>query len=231
MNSQKKPDIYLLAGHSHTRRDFALEETLAACKKKNPVVAYVGAASGDSGFFFKLMTKSLLDAGAGKVYFAKLANKRASIERTRDILKNADIIHIGGGDVEKGMEVLRKRDILRFLAELEAMGKLFFGLSAGSIMLARSWVRWPDPKDDDSAEVFDCLSFANVLCDTHAESDDFSELKTLLRLLPDAKIGYGIPSGGGLRVTEKGKVYAYGKPVWRYRKSSGAINRIDDLEI
>jgi peptidase E len=229
MNSQH--DIYLLAGHSHSRRDFALEETIAACGKKSPTVAYIGAASGDSAFFFKLMTKSLLDAGAGKVLFAKLAGKRANIERAKDMLEESDIIHIGGGDVEKGMEVFERQGIVPLLSSLQDRGKLFFGLSAGSIMLARTWVRWPDPDDDDSAEPFECMGFARVLCDTHAESDDFSELRTLLKLVPGARIGYGIPSGAGLRVTTKGKIYAYAKPVWRYKKSKGNIIRMEDLEI
>jgi len=44
-----------------------------------------------------------------------------------------------------------------FLRRLHRSGRLFFGTSAGSIMLSRKWVRWRDPHDDRSAELFPCL--------------------------------------------------------------------------
>jgi peptidase E len=230
MSNNGGNDIYLLAGHSHAKRDAALEAVIAASGKPSPSVAYIGAASSDSVFFFKLMTKSLLDAGAGRVDFVKLSNKRANMDKAYRILETSDIIHMGGGDVEKGMSVLESRDIIRYLASLREKGKLFFGLSAGSIMLARSWVRWTDPKDDDSVELFQCMDFAHLFCDTHAESENFAELATLLSLVPGNVTGYGIPSGSGLKVTEKGKVSAIGKLVWRFRKKAGTVIRIEDLE-
>ena len=46
-------------------------------------------------------------------------------------------------------------------------------------MLARRWVRWTDPHNDDSAELFPCLGFAPVFCDTHGEGDGWGELRAL----------------------------------------------------
>ena len=47
-------------------------------------------------------------------------------------------------------------------------------------MLSRQWIAWSDPDDDATAAPFDCLGFAPLLCDTHAEEDDWNELRALL---------------------------------------------------
>jgi hypothetical protein len=96
------------------------------------------------------------------------------------------------------------------LARLFREGMPFLGLSAGSIMLAQAWVRWRDPEDDATAEEFPCLGFAPFLCDTHDEDSGWEELRMLIALSSKKRIGYGIPSGGGLRVEEDGAVIPYG---------------------
>ena len=47
---------------------------------------------------------------------------------------------MSGGDVEAGMKVLEEKGLTEFFVELFKRGKLFFGASAGSIILARKWV-------------------------------------------------------------------------------------------
>jgi len=55
----------------------------------------------------------------------------------QDILKSADIVFISGGDVDRGIRVLREKNMIDFLTGLYQQGKLFFGTSAGAIMLAK----------------------------------------------------------------------------------------------
>lgn len=84
-----------------------------------------------------------------------------------------------------------------------ASGTPFMGLSAGSIMLARGWVRWAEAGEGvEQDTVFDCLGFAPLYCDVHDEGDGWGELASLLRLLPDSAVGYAIPAGGALRVCD-----------------------------
>jgi hypothetical protein len=229
MTPSNRLPVHLLAGRSRLARDPAVAAALGVCGKPKPTVAYVGAASGDNAFFFGLMKKSLVASGAGRVDFVKLAGKRADVDRARRLLESADIVHVGGGDVEAGMEALVRRNMDSFLRGLLAEGKPFFGLSAGSIMLARAWVRWRDPDDEASAGLFPCLGFAPVYIDTHAEDEDFGELRSLLSLLPDGTTGYGLPSGTGLAVTANGTAQAVAGPVWRFAKQTGGIARLSDL--
>ena len=127
------------------------------------------------------------------------------------------------------MEVLQEKDMIDFLFQLYQQGKPFFGVSAGSIMLAKEWVRWRDPDDDSTAELFPCLGLAPVICDTHAEEDDWQELKALLELKQDKAEGYGITSGSAIKVFPDGKVEALGGPVAYYLRRGGRVERLPDI--
>jgi hypothetical protein len=68
-------------------------------------------------------------------------------------------------------------------------------------MLARGWVRWAEADRGAKQDtLFDCLGFAPIYCDVHGEADGWDELKTLVRLLPENAVGYGIRAGAALRV-------------------------------
>lgn len=167
----------------------------------------------------------LKKAGAGSVAMVPLASSRADAGKVRAVLDRADVVFVSGGDVEHGMSVLERTGIAAALAELYRAGRPFIGMSAGSIMLARSWVRWADPRDDRTAEVFPCLGLAPILCDTHAEKEGWEELKVLLRLT-GAPVGYGIPAGAALQVKADGALVAMGKPVVRMTLAE----RLPDLD-
>ena len=85
-------------------------------------------------------------------------------------------------------------------------------------MLCRNWMHWRDPDDDDTAELLDCLGFAPLLCDVHAEEDDWVEMKRLLSLFPQGTTGYGITAEGALRVAPDGKITSIGYEPVRFIK-------------
>ena len=208
---------YLVAGDPGRRgvgRDPLLTEIIGRIGIQSPSVAYVGAASLDSRVFFLWIAALLKKSGAGPVRLAALASRRADPAKARSLLREADLVFVSGGDVEAGMRVLEKSGADAWLKELHRSGKPFIGLSAGSIMMARSWVRWPDPDVEETAAEFPCLGLAPLICDTHAEKEEWQELQTLLRL-SGAPLGYGIPTGAALRVAADGSLAARGKPVRR----------------
>lgn len=225
-------DMFLFAGGRDSIKrgaDPLLVRAFSLLGLEKPEVAYVGAASSDNRVFFMWIKGMLKKAGAGNVRLAALASRRADPAKARLLLQKADLVFVSGGDVELGMKVLEQSGTAKLLKELCQAGKPFIGVSAGSIMLARSWVRWPDGGNDAAAETFPCLGMAPLFCDTHAENDDWDELKALLRLVAP-QTGHGIPSGAALRVRADGTVSALGKAVPRFESRDGNLLRLADLE-
>jgi peptidase E len=174
---------------------------------RRPLVAYVGVASDDNLGFEKMITTELVFTGA-RFKAARMASPKAPIALAKKTLHEADMIFISGGDVDQGMRLLDERGVLEDLRELCRAGKPMFGLSAGSVMLGREWVRFPDD-DDARAEIFECIGAVPFHIDAHSEDDDWSELRTLLALLhkrgDKAPIGYGLTGKGGISVRLEGK--------------------------
>ena len=229
--SNLKP-VYLLAG-GRPRNPAAFNPLFQAVfeesGKTSPTIAYLGAASDDSKAFYLMMAAALKGAGAGKVKLAALASRKADVNKAKDILESSDIVYVSGGDVEHGMQVLSDKNLTDFIVGLYKQGKPFFGISAGSIMLAKEWIRWPNPDDDNTAEIFPCLGIAPVLCDTHGEADGWEELQALLKLEKDGAIGYGIVSGTAIKVFPDGKIEALSGAIHQYQKRSGQVERIEDM--
>jgi peptidase E len=230
MNNLKP--VYLLAG-GRPRNPASFNPLYQAVFQESgktaPSIAYVGAASDDSKAFFLMMAAALKGAGAGKIKLAALASKKADIEKAKAILESSDIVYVSGGDVEHGMQVLAGNNLTEFIVGLYKQGKPFFGISAGSIMLAKEWIRWPNPDDDSTAEIFPCLGIAPVLCDTHGEADGWEELQALLKLEKEGAIGYGIVSGTAIKVFPDGKIEALAGVIHQYQKRNGWVTRIADI--
>ncbi len=222
------PPVILIAGGRGSVRargpDPLLQAAVNRAGTARPRVAYVGAASGDNAAFRVMISAMLRKAGAGEVVRAPLCGRKADPALARDALTGADLVFVSGGDVEAGMKVLEEQGMIPFLRRLRRSGKPFLGVSAGSIMLARTWVRWRDPDDEASAELFPCLGFAPVLCDTHGESDGWSELKAALLLRPPGALGYGVVSGSALVAGPGGELSALGGAVHVFkRRKSGVV--------
>jgi len=223
MTSSKSADIFLIAGGSQSKNNKAiLAEVLESTKKKSPHVAYIGTASDDNKDFFLMLRPIIMAAGAGSVTLVPMV-RRFDLDKAKDILLASDVIFISGGDVDMGMEYLRKRNLIPVLKMLYDRGELFCGISAGAIMLSLNWMHWRDPDDDDTAELLDCLGFAPLLCDVHAEVDNWVEMKRLLGFFPQGTVGYGIPAEGALRVAPDGKITSIGSAPVRFIKNGADI--------
>lgn len=231
MTTDRKP-VYLLAGGRGQNRqspDPLIQIALKESGTERPSIAYVGTASGDDRSFFDRIIRMFNECGADKVTHALIVPKDADLKEARAIIKAADIVYVSGGDVERGMRALIEKDMVDFLAELYRQGKPFFGISAGSIMLAREWVRWRDPENDTTAELFPCLGIAPVLCDTHDEEGGWEELQAALALKEDGAKGYGLVSGTAAKVFPDGKVEALGGAIHQFVRSGNRVKRVQDL--
>jgi peptidase E len=233
MPSERKPVILIAGGRrSGMRRgpDPLIREALQFSAIAKPSIAYVGAASGDNPIFRTMIGKMLRKAGAGEIRPAPLCSSRSDPQKAMRVIEDCPVIFISGGDVEEGMRVLEEKGMIVFLRDQYQKGKFFIGASAGSIMLAKNWVRWTDPEVDSSVEFFPCLGIAGVYCDTHDE-DDWEELQALTRLVPDETICYGIPSGAALAAYPDGSIQALGEEVHRFMRKDGEAVRIENLQV
>ncbi len=225
--------VYLLAGGGprgpRREPDPLAVEALRQAGIPNPSVAYVGAASGDNAGFCAMISRLLRKAGAGEVRLAPLCGTQFGAERARNVIDSCDTVFLSGGDVVAGMDVLAETGMIDFLRDQYHQGKFFFGLSAGSIMLSKSWVRWRDPEDESSAELFPCLGIAPVYCDTHDEEDGWEELLALTRLLPGGTTSYGIASGTALISNPDGSVRCLGGEVQRFARAGDHVVRLQPL--
>ena len=224
--------IYLLAGGPGAKKqspDPILQMALRELGKTKPSVAYIGAAHGDSLMFYLFIKRLITAAGAGKVELVSLVKKKSDMEKAQSIIQSADCIFVSGGDVKEGMRVLTERSVIPLIKKRYNEGALIIGVSAGSIMLAKQWIDWPDENNEASAELFPCMNIAPVLCDTHGEEDEWNELHSLLRLTEGDQIGYGIPSGGAMRISPDGVVEAISMPLFRIEQQGSKIKRINDL--
>jgi cyanophycinase-like exopeptidase len=225
--------IFLIAGGRGIRMwkgpDPLLQAVFRRTGTQRPTVAYIGTASGDNPAFRLMISSRLQKAGAGKVTLAPLCGRRGNAEKAKAVIETSDLVFFSGGDVEEGMRVLKEKGVTDLLRSLFRTGKPFFGISAGSIILAQQWIRWTNPDDDTSAEIFDCLGLASVLCDTHGEAEGWEELKALLELSPTGTIGYGIVSGTAIVVSPDGTVSALGGEVHRFQKRAGGVMQLKSL--
>jgi len=228
-----QPLIYLFAGgqKSGIRKTLSdIGKIINNIGKDKPEIAFVGAASSKDKWLIYYFISNLMKAGCDcRIKRVILAPPRADVNKAREILQNADAVFMSGGDVEVGMQVLQDKNMVGFFQGLARHGKLFLGVSAGSIMMAKAWVRWRDPDDDSSAELFPCLGLVPIICDTHAEDDDWVELKAAVRLGGTGTLGYGITSGACLKGYPDGRLKAESGPVARYAFLKGKIKRQTDL--
>jgi peptidase E len=216
----RKP-VTLIAGqfrspHFGTRPH--LEAAMRLTRRDAPAALYVGAANGDDEAFGAALCALLGAAGAAEVFWPKLAKRRREAGAARKALERVDFVLVGGGDVEAGMDVLSRAELVDPLRAAAARGVVFAGMSAGAIMLGERWIRWPgEAAADDEAETFACLALAPCSVDTHGEGDEWRETRSFVavraRELGRKARAYGVPSGGALVVSAGGKMEARGEPV------------------
>ncbi len=216
----RKP-VTLMAGQfgsPHFGTKPHLELALSFARAEEPTALYIGAANGDDASFGTALCALIGAAGAAEVFWPKLAKGRRQTSVARKLLERVDFVFVGGGDVEAGIDVLRRAKLVADLHAAAARGVVFAGMSAGAIMLGQRWIRWPRADSgDDQAETYECLGLAPCSLDTHGEGDGWAEARSFAavraRETRRAARAYAVPSGGALIVCGGGRMQARGKAV------------------
>ena len=227
INGANVSPVILMAGGRPADGGRTVEVISRAIQKFNaPNAVYIGAANGDNLPFYMFMKPLLIKAGVKDVEFVKLAKAKIDVEAAKAALSGADVIFLSGGEVEDGIKWIEKHGLAGFFRDLYKKGKLFVGMSAGTIMLGSHWVKWRTPGKDETAELFDCLGIVPAIFDTHAEDEDWIELKTALRLTGEGARGYGIPRGGIIEADGDGRLVNVEKKYLTFVYNGGAYDVI-----
>ena len=190
---------------------------------QKPVTAYIGTANNDNAAFFHMMKMALKKAGAGKVVFVRLAKEKPDIDAAKAALSGSGVIFLSGGEVEDGINWLKKHGLMPFLKDLYNSGKRFMGLSAGVIMMGTHWVHWDIPENDSTSKLFDCLGIIPALFDVHGEDEDWVELKAALKLMGDGAQGYGLPRECLISADSRGNLQNLSKEYLVFANEGGRI--------
>jgi cyanophycinase-like exopeptidase len=195
-----------------------LADALRLTGKEQPVVLYVGVASADNREFGRALSAVMHEAGAHRVLWPKLGRSKRQAARARAALEDADLVFVGGGDVEAGMRALAGAELVDDFRAAAGRGTVFAGMSAGAIMLGERWIRWPDKHaSDDEAQTYECLGIAPCALDTHGEGDDWRETRSFAavraRELGKEVRAFAVPSGAALVVEPDGLIRARGENV------------------
>jgi peptidase E len=216
----RKPTLLIAGqfGSRHFGTKPFLADALKLIDNKQPRALYVGAASGDNADFGAALTNLLEAAGAHRVLWPKLARRRPQSAAARAALHEADLVFIGGGDVEAGMKVLQDAELVADFRAGAERGVMFAGMSAGAIMLGERWIRWPRADaGDDEAETYECLAIAPCSLDTHGEGDGWRETQSFAavraRELGKKARVYAVPSGGALLARDGGALEPKGAAI------------------
>lgn len=214
-----------------------LKEAMKRTGKNEPLVLYVGVASGDDPTFGTALGALMTAAGAGRVLWPKLATRRKQSNQMRQALAEVDLVFVGGGDVEAGIDLLRNAGLVDDFHAAADRGAVFAAMSAGSIMLGKRWIRWPNADaGDDEAETYECLGLVPFALDTHGEGDAWQEARSFAavraRELGKKARAYTIPSGGALVIDPRGRIEAHGVPAPVFEASPNRKAKLEEtLEV
>jgi hypothetical protein len=219
--STRKPTTLIAGkfGSRHFGTKPYLADAVRLTGKGKPAALYIGAASGDDRGFGIALSALLKSAGVRTVIWPKLSKgKKKDATGARAALADVDLVFVGGGDVETGVQAVRDADLVDELHAAADRGVVFAGMSAGAIMLGERWIRWPrEGAGDDEAETYECLAIAPCSLDTHGEGDRWQETQSFAavraREIGKKARAYGVPSGGALLIHCDGSVRARGEPV------------------
>jgi cyanophycinase-like exopeptidase len=231
----RKP-VTLIAGQrgdAHFGTRPYLRDALQATGARRPRALYIGAANGNDRGFGEALCVLLTMAGAERVLWPKLEGRRKRAQAVA-ALENVDFVFVGGGDVEGGMRALRDADLVDPLRAAAAHGTVFAGMSAGSIMLGKRWIRWPHARaKDDEAETYECLGVAECSLDTHGEGDGWSEARAFASVrateLGRKAYVYGVPSGAALLASPGGQARALGAPATLFAAAPRGRATVDSV--
>jgi hypothetical protein len=216
--------VYLASTPQGDTLKVLIERALAPVRLtgRKPRVALSYAAMAES-----LAGRTFMKGFAVKTFFGahtdtfRVKGERDAIDpaKARDIVAEADLIFLSGGDTVLGANILTSAGADAWIRDARERGAACVGISAGAIMLGAFWASWPDDHalgaKFDGGALVPCLGVVpDLVVDCHAEGDRWAELKMVSAMLEERggviPRRRGLPTGVGLVVGPNGELEPIG---------------------
>ena len=159
-------------------------------KKKGDIKAvYIGASNGDEPKFYDIFIAAMAQIGITNCRM--IPSKPTS--KDKNFLEKADLILLSGGDVDKGLIIIKKNGLDEIILERYHQGAVLMGVSAGAVQLGLKG--WRLSKEEHYF-LLDALKIVPYIIDVH-DDEDWSKLNQAVNESGKYTKGFGIPSGGG----------------------------------
>ncbi len=166
------------------------EYIVSLAEKKNPKVLFIPTAGRDDINGDEHIQYGFEKFGCN-YDILYLTDEKRTVDDIRSVIMAADIIYVGGGDVEFMMKTWRKTGADKALIEAYNSGKVMSGYSAGAVCWFDS--AYDDCGPDHSFVFCDCLGILPYCACPHFESKSWQSFKTAIKTRPEQ--GLAIENG------------------------------------
>lgn len=139
------------------------EEIIALSAKEHPRVLFLPTASYDDTRNYKFIKEAFEVKRNCTVDSLLLIKHNHTYEEVRIKILSSDIIYIGGGYVDKLLEVFREQQVVQILEEASEKGIVIAGISAGAIWMGEKYYL---VDDTSKFEVQNFKDYKSVECES-----------------------------------------------------------------
>lgn len=181
----------------------------------NPKAAYIGASNDDSSEFYDLFVAAMELIGVSHCRMVPTL----LADEDKEFLKEADLLLLAGGDVERGWQVFEQNGLKDLVSHKRYDGSILVGVSAGAVQLGLGALsNAPQPKK------LDLFRFAPFYVGAHEENDEWFNLRVLVNLSQSGGRGVGIPAGGGAIYWPDGTLEPIRRPLTELLKEGDQVS-------
>jgi len=186
-------------------------EIVSDAQKDNPKALIIPTASEDSSGYVEAFHETYGEHLGCDTKALTLTKKNYTEEKIEEMITEADIVYVGGGNTRKMIEIWRENNVDKYLEEAYENGTVMSGLSAGAIC----WFEYGH-SDSESYETDNEWNFiqvegldfvSNVLfCPHYHRENRESSFEEFMRDNPD-KTGIAVDDNAAVKVKD-GKIIA-----------------------
>ena len=197
-----------------------IDYIVSLAEKENPSVVYLPTAGHDDISDNADIQMNFENSGIGSYTILLLTDRTLTREYIRETILGADIIYVGGGNVQFMMDTWNETGASEYLVEAYNKGIVMSGYSAG----ADCWFResYDDCGPNGEFVFVDCLDILPYCACPHFESGHWYDFKDEIRNRPVS--GYAMENGAALIVIDGKYSTMCGNEdgdVWFFDKEKG----------